>query len=64
MVCSQRRTRKKVSVATTHDRLPTLTRWSRDGSVCGEEEAQLHTPMRVRRSVYLRCIISDETIGS
>jgi len=60
MVYLQRKIRKKVSMTTTHNRLPILTQWCRYGGVCGEEEAQLHTPVRVRRGVYLRCIISDE----
>jgi len=58
MVCLQRRIRKKVSTETIHDRLPVLTQWCRYGGVCGEEEAQLHTPVRVQR-----CLLALYHIG-
>ena len=56
-VCSQRRIRKKVSRATTHDLSLVMTWRYRYGSVHGEEEAQLCTP------VNSYCIISDEIMG-
>ena len=50
-------------MATACNSLPVLMQLDRYDGVCGEEETQLHTPMNLHTTIYLRCIVSAKIIG-